>query len=130
MDLNIKDKVITLTFGLKFIKNLEDLYSKEVENKKLDPNQAISIAYQRLSVYEPNTVFNVIKAAQYNSNDKATDKEIEEFLEVTDIEELVDDFLQQLATAPMLKGVVKLIKKDWEYVQKVQEEILKKQFQE
>lgn len=112
MIIDVNGKDLELKFNLKFMKKLNENYKKESERAGI--NIGINLLYAALRVYDPMAVEDTIRYAKVKDSG-VTNEEIEEWLDEADIEELCDDFLKELETAPTTKGAVKIVKDSIEH---------------
>lgn len=111
MKIEVKDKVIELKFGLKFLRDLNQHYIKKGLIEENGITSGLQLLYANLIIYDPFSLVTAIKCANYGPGEiKLKESEIEEYIESQDVERLCEDFLEQLNTQPVTKGQARLIK--------------------
>lgn len=102
MKINIKGKDRELRFGIRFIRNLDNIYKATVRG--LEFSAGVDYAFAYLGSANPVGVCNILECALYEERGIAT-KDIEEFVEnCTDYEGLVNELIEELKKQPMLKA--------------------------
>lgn len=113
MNLTINGKEYTLNFGLKFIREMDKVYT--VENKGIKLAMGVESAMSYLSMQNPTVLFEIIKAGTAHLKGRPTGTEIENELEKIANEDKLDrlfkDIQEALEEAPFLKSKIKQFKK-------------------
>lgn len=111
MNITINEKDYELKFGLKFINQLDKIYTQELSGIKFGMGVEMMNTY--LNMKHPQALANIIKAGTSHLSSKPSNKEIEDYLEeqaVNDkLEDLFTDFLDAVNQAPFLKHKLKMI---------------------
>src|SRR5690625_5570455 len=79
MDLKINGKDYQLQFGLKFINQLDNIYTQEVDKVKFGMGVEMMTSY--LAMRNPLVLLNIIKAGTSHLNSKPSNNDIENLLE-------------------------------------------------
>ncbi|MCL1924213.1 MAG: tail assembly chaperone [Defluviitaleaceae bacterium] len=109
MNLTIANKDYKLYFGLDFIAHLDDKYYIEQNGFKL--GQGLTYAIAQIELANPIILPTLIKAGTVTTN-TPKEEDIKNFIEnETDIEVLMEDFLQSFAKSPTTRFAMKKLGK-------------------
>lgn len=133
MNLNINGKDYELHFGLDFIAQLNKKHVA-IENG-YELGRGLYNAVVQIENSDPTILVDLIQAATITESAPPTIEDIKKYLEteVEDVEVLMDDFLSQLATAPMTRVTMKRIKegkKELDKLIKEQKKLIARQMAE
>jgi len=114
MDLKINGKDYQLQFGLKFINQLDNIYTQEVDKVKFGMGVEMMTSY--LAMRNPLVLLNIIKAGTSHLNSKPSNNDIENLLEEHanggTLEKLFKDVTEAMENAPFLKNKMKRAKQE------------------
>lgn len=114
MKFTIAGKEYELKFGIKFIRELDKVYT--VDFQGVEFGMGLNMAFANLNQYNPSALTEVIKAAtsHYSSPPKRNqiDEAIEEFAEENDgLEQLFEDLIEELGKSKVAKTTIEHFKK-------------------
>lgn len=103
-ELTINEKVYQFNFGFGFMREIDPKVTKKIEdiNGKVQ-NMGLQFAIAGIIDGDVNELANVLEAANKGYEPRITRKEIEEFIENTDIDTLFEKVLDFLKTANCTK---------------------------
>lgn len=113
MEFNVNGKERELRFGLRFIRELDELYKVDYEGIKF--GMGVNLAYLGLNQYNPTTLVDVITASMaHNSNApklRSVENAIENYAEENDgLDQLFEDVLDEMGKSPVVKDSLKRFK--------------------
>lgn len=113
MKFKIANKDYDLKFGLKFIRQLDEVY--KVDYQGLEFGMGINLAFMNLNQYNPTALVEVIKAAVSHESSPPKLKQIEESVEDyaddnDGLGKLFEEFLSELGKSKVVKDTLKQFK--------------------
>ena len=112
MDLVIGGKEYTLEFGLKFINEMDNLYT--VKRGGLEFGMGIEMAVSYIAMRNVTVIYNIIKAGTAHLKSKPSNQDIEAFLSEhaknKTLEQLFSDIEEAMEKAPFLEHKINLYK--------------------
>jgi tRNA U34 5-methylaminomethyl-2-thiouridine-forming methyltransferase MnmC len=114
MKFTIAGKEYDLKFGLKFIRELDKIYTVNYEG--LEFGMGVNMAYMNLQQFNPTALAEVIKAAVSHESSppkmKQIEEAVEEYAEENDgLEQLFEDVLEELGKSKVTKATIERFKK-------------------
>lgn len=115
MQLKIAGKDYELKFGLKFIREMDKVYTVNYEG--IEFGMGINFAFMNLNQYNPTALVNVIKSALSHLTSSPTIKQIEEAIEEYAEEndglgQLFEEVLEELGKSGVVKDTLEQFKKN------------------
>lgn len=114
MIFKIAGKEYELKFGIKFVRELDKVYT--VDYQGLEFGAGINMAYMNLQQYNPIALVEVIKAAVSHESSppktKQIEEAVEEYAEENDgLEQLFKDVFEELGKSSVTKATIEQFKK-------------------
>lgn len=105
MELNINGKNYELSFGIKFIREMDKIHEQDLKGIKM--GIGLEMMEAQLSMGRPTALFDVIKCATSHLKSKPSNDDIEAFLEEKaingELESLFEEVGEATKQAPFLK---------------------------
>ena len=120
MQLKIAGKDYELKFGLKFIREMDKVYTVNYEGVEF--GMGINVAFMNLNQYNPTALVNVIKSALSHLTSapklKQIEETIEEYAEENDgLGQLFEEVLEELGKSKVVKDTLEQFKKNARVIQ-------------
>lgn len=112
-ELKIGNRTYPLTFGIKFIREMDKRYTVKNDKSGISYGFGVGMSVVYIEHRNPVVLIDLIQASTVTEKTKPSVEEIENFLETnTDLEKLFKDFLSVLEKSPLTKNMMAKFKEE------------------
>lgn len=109
MEIKIKDREVTLYFGVRFVRELDKVAGMNVNGASL--GMGLTRTLPALETGDPVALANVLYAASYDTNPRVSQNEIDEYMEnCKDLDKLYDRVMKEAMESNIIKATAKKLK--------------------
>ena len=109
MKIKIKDREVTLYFGVRFVRELDKVAGMNVNGASL--GMGLTRTLPALETGDPVALANVLYAASYDTNPRVSQNEIDEYMEnCKDLDKLYDRVMKEAMESNIIKATAKKLK--------------------